>query len=116
MKTLACLAAAALLMGPAFAASNSCLMASTVSGFKNATDKSVVISSGRNDFLVETTGSCIGLRDTLDLGVKAATSCLSAGDSLIFRDNTSNMPQRCMISSVTLVEKPKAEPEPAPAN
>lgn len=105
MKALALPLFAALIAAPgAAAASDTCIRTAVIDGFKNATDRSIVITVRRDEYLVETTGTCLGLRDAIGVSVRAATSCLETGDSLIF--NSNGMPQRCMISGISKVEKP----------
>ncbi len=112
MKTLSLLIAVAALAGSAAAEkTDRCLRTSLIDGFKNATDSSVVLTARRDDYLVETVGTCIGLREVLGLSVKAATSCLGVGDSLIF-NSAGGMSQRCMISSIARVEKDAPQPKP----
>jgi hypothetical protein len=80
---------------------------STISGFHDATDDTVVISKGRDDYLVEVYGNCFNLDQAQQIAVDSTTNCLGKGDHLItsdsisgFHDDTGFGVQRCMIKSV----------------
>lgn len=80
---------------------------STISGFHDATDDTVVISKGRDDYLIEVFGSCFNLDRAHQIAVDTRTSCLGKGDHLItsdsisgFHDDTGFGVQRCAIKSV----------------
>ena len=80
---------------------------STISGFHDATDDTVVISKGSNDYLIEVHGSCFNLDHAQQLAVDSTTGCLSKGDYIItsdsiagFHDDTGFGGQRCMVKSV----------------
>jgi hypothetical protein len=80
---------------------------SMISGFHDATDDTVVISKGRDDYLIEVYGNCFNLDQAQQLAVDSTTSCLSKGDHIItsdsiagFHDDTGFGVQRCTIKSV----------------
>ena len=94
--------------------------ASTISGFHDATDDTVVISKGREDYLIEVYGNCFNLDQAQQIAVDSTTNCLSKGDHLItsdsisgFHDDTGFGVQRCMIKSIykwdSKAEAPEAE-------
>lgn len=94
--------------------------ASTISGFHDATDDTVVISKGRDDYLIEVYGNCFNLDQAQQLAVDSTTSCLGKGDHIItsdsiagFHDKTGFGVQRCTIKSIhkwdSKAEVPEAE-------
>tara|TARA_R110002110_G_scaffold293685_1_gene507710 strand:- start:27 stop:476 length:450 start_codon:yes stop_codon:yes gene_type:complete len=97
---------------------------STISGFHDATDDTVVISKGRQDYLIEVYGNCFNLDQAQQLAVDSTTSCLGRGDHIItsdsiagFNDKTGFGVQRCTIKSIhewnPKAEAPEAEPTDA---
>jgi hypothetical protein len=86
---------------------NKVCFASTIDGFHDATDDTVVLSKGTKDYLVEVYGNCFNLDQAQQLAVDAPTSCLSKGDHLITSDSISGFDdrsgfgvQRCMVKSI----------------
>ncbi len=93
--------------------------ASTISGFHDATDDTVVISKGRDDYLIEVYGNCFNLDQAQQLAVDSTTGCLSKGDHIItsdsvagFHDDTGFGVQRCMIKSIHKWDSKAKAPEP----
>ena len=91
---------------------------STISGFHDATDDTVVISKGRDDYLVEVYGNCFNLDQAQQIAVESTTNCLGKGDHLItsdsmsgFHDDTGFGVQRCMIKSVHKWDSKAKAPE-----
>ncbi|WP_299949673.1 DUF6491 family protein [Hyphomonas sp. BRH_c22] len=91
---------------------------STISGFHDATDDTVVISKGRDDYLVEVYGNCFNLDQAQQIAVDSTTNCLGKGDHLItsdsisgFHDDTGFGVQRCMIKSVHKWDSKAKAPE-----
>ena len=81
--------------------------ASSISGFHDATDDTVVISKGPEDYLVEVYGNCFNLDQAQQLAVDATTSCLTRGDHIIasdsiagFHDDSGFGVQRCRVKSL----------------
>jgi hypothetical protein len=99
--------------------------ASTISGFHDATDDTVVISKGRQDYLIEVYGNCFNLDQAQQLAVDSTTSCLGKGDHIIttdsiagFHDKTGFGVQRCTIKSIhewdSKAKAPEAEETAVP--
>lgn len=91
---------------------------STISGFHDATDDTVVISKGSKDYLIEVHGSCFNLDHAQQIAVDSTTNCLGKGDHLItsdsisgFHDDTGFGVQRCMIKSVHKWDSKAKAPE-----
>jgi|AntAceMinimDraft_11_1070367.scaffolds.fasta_scaffold00236_40 hypothetical protein len=98
---------------------------STISGFHGATDDTVVISKGRQDYLIEVYGNCFNLDQAQQLAVDSTTSCLGKGDHIIttdsiagFHDKTGFGVQRCTIKSIhewdSKAKAPEAEETAVP--
>ncbi len=79
--------------------------ASTVDGFRQAGDNTVILETGPStEYLVETNGTCFDLDRAQTIGLDTDLSCARPGDSLIVSDSafglTDNIvigPQRCLI-------------------
>jgi hypothetical protein len=116
-KILAPLLLAALLT-PAFAAdqppkdANRCLFSSQVDGYTKATDQGLVLTSGNRDWQVDLATRCSGLRFAQTVGVKSRTTCVTAGDSIRFRE-ARGIVQSCMIGKISYLPKPDMAAEPA---
>ena len=61
--------------------------ARNIDGFGATTRTTVVISEGRDDYLVETYNGCFELNHAQSLAVDSFSSCLSRGDDIIASDN-----------------------------
>jgi hypothetical protein len=85
---------------------NKVCFASTIDGFHDATDDTVVLSKGRDDYLIETFGGCFNLDQAQRLGVDSTTGCLGKGDHIITSDSISGHSdtgfgvQRCTIKAM----------------
>ena len=97
---------------------------SNIDGFSNASDRAVVISEGRKDYLVTTSHRCSDLDHALSVGIKSFSSCLSRGDKLIGRDSLTGhntvgaAPIACHVSKIykwdaKAMEKPAEEADTA---
>lgn len=79
--------------------------ASNIDGFQNPERKTVVVSEGSDDYLIEVFGSCFNLNNAQGLAVQASGSCLRRGDYIIAADsafgigtNDGLATQRCSIN------------------
>ena len=85
---------------------NNVCFASTIDGFHDATDDTVVLSKGRDDYLIETFGGCFNLDQAQRLGVDSTTGCLGKRDHIITSDSISGHSdtgfgvQRCTIKAI----------------
>ena len=68
---------------------NKVCFASTIDGFHDATDDTVVLSKGNDDYLIETFGGCFNLDQAQRLAVDSTTGCLGKGDHIITSDSIS---------------------------
>jgi len=81
--------------------------ASRIDGFRTVSKDTVIVESGlRDEFMIETLGSCQNLRHAQGLGLDAGLSCLSDFDKIIVFDSafgTQTTPfsqERCAIKSI----------------
>lgn len=82
--------------------------ASSIDSFTQATDRTVVLERGVNDYyLVETFGNCRDLDWAQSIGIDSATSCLTRGDALYASDSAFTLqrrgdipPQRCPVKRI----------------
>jgi len=98
---------------------NKVCFTSTIDGFHDATDDTVVLSKGNKDYLVEVFGNCFNLDQAQQIAVDSTSSCLSKGDQLITSDsiagfgNTSGFGvQRCTVKSIYEWDSKAKTPEP----
>ncbi len=89
-----------------------CLFSNRVDGYTKATDDGLVLTSGNRNWQVEFATRCSGLRFAETVGVKSRTTCVTAGDSIRFRE-AGGIIQSCMISKITYLPKDERPPEPA---
>ena len=92
--------------------------ARNIDGFGATTRNTVVISEGRDDYLVETYNGCFELNHAQSLAVDSSSSCLSRGDDIIAfdnvfgSDNTGARSLPCKIKAIYEWDKDAVEAEP----
>ena len=93
---------------------NQICFASGISGFSNATDRSVIVSKGRRDYLILTKNRCRDLSNAMSLGIDAFSGCIGPGDKLIgydsaFADIQTPPPFPCLIDEIYYWHTDRAE-------
>ncbi len=81
-----------------------CLFSSQVDGYTSPTDDSVVLTSGNRNWRADFATHCTGLRFAEAIGVKSRTTCVTAGDSIRFRE-AGGTRQSCMIGKLTYMPR-----------
>ena len=97
---------------------NRICFASNIDSFSRATDRTVILERGVNDyFLVETFGTCLDLDRAQSIGIDSFSSCLTRGDALYASDSAFTLqsrgeipPQRCIVKSIHAWNPDAAEP------
>lgn len=85
--------------------------ASNIDGFSLNERSTVVLSEGRDDYMVEVTGSCFDLDNAETIALDSPTGCLTPGDAIIVASTMGGGgigPQRCLIREIRKWD-PKAE-------
>jgi len=85
--------------------------ASNIDGFSLNKRSTVVLSEGRDDYMVEVTGSCFDLDNAETIALDSPTGCLTPGDAIIVASTMGGGgigPQRCLIREIRKWD-PKAE-------
>lgn len=89
-----------------------CLFASRVDGFQEAKRDSVVLTAGQRRWKADFATNCSGLDFAITIGVDSKTTCVTAGDSVVFKE-TGGFAKRCMISEITFLPKEEKKDEKA---
>ncbi len=85
--------------------------ASNIDGFSLNERSTVVLSEGRDDYMVEVTGSCFDLDNAEAIALDSPTGCVTPGDAIIVASTMGGGgigPQRCLIREIRKWD-PKAE-------
>ncbi len=61
--------------------------ASGISGFREASDRSIILTRGTKDYLVTTRTRCRDLDVAMSIAIDSYTACLSRGDKLVGYDS-----------------------------
>lgn len=88
---------------------------SSIDGFGETTRRSIVVSKGSKDYLIETYGSCFDLDHANSISFDSTTSCLTRGDD-IYAFNSAFGPDRddhmipaCKVKAIYNWDKDAAE-------
>lgn len=88
---------------------------SSIDGFGETTRRSIVVSKGTKDYLIETYGTCFDLDHANSIYFDSTTSCLSRGDdiyafnSAFGLDRDDRLIPACKVKSIYTWDKDAAE-------
>lgn len=87
-----------------------CLFADRVDGFQDAKRDSIVLTMGQRKWRADFANSCSGVNFALSVAVDSKTTCVTAGDTVIFQE-AGSFNKRCMINEITYLPKDEKKAE-----